>query len=166
MMKTVFTIFLILGIAALTFATTCTNKANDKVFKKLVKDTSVIFLGKAIHIGQSDKISTPVTFQVERSWKGIDTNQITVNFVHDSNVSESILIPKLGASEIFYADRNVTGKVFTSYCQKVDNSQERLNKELVGGTAFEQLLIEPSQSNADSEDWLAKLWKSITSFFS
>lgn len=166
MIKTIFTIFLILGASSFASATICTNKANDKVFKELIKDTGVIFLGKALHIGQSDGTSTPVEFQIERSWKGVDTNQITVNFVHDSNVSESLLIPKIGSTEIVYADRNVTGKVFSSYCHKVENSQERLNKELGSGVSFEQSSIELSKQNESSEGWLAKLWKAMASFFS
>jgi hypothetical protein len=165
MVKTILTICLILTISSLVSATTCSNKANEQIFKELVKDTSVIFLGKAISIGQSDGISTPVTFQIEQSWKGVETQEITVNFIHDSNVSESLLIPQIGASGIIYATRNETGKIFSSYCQMVNNSQERLEKELGKGKVFEKPLAEQNQQEI-SEGFWSKIWKTIKSFFS
>lgn len=154
---------MILGVSATTFATTCTNKANDEIFKKLVEETSVIFRGKANNIGQSDSISTPVTFLIEQSWKGVSESQITVNFVHDNTVSNSLLIPKIGESEIVYAQRNVTGKIFSSYCQKVENSQGRLTKEIGNGIKIEQsspVLIEEPQG------FFSNLWQSVISLFS
>lgn len=165
MIKIILTICLILTVPSLVSATTCTNKANEQIFKEFVKNSNVIFLGKAIAVGQSDGISTPVTFQIERSWKGVETQEIIVNFIHDRNVSESLLIPKIGASRIIYATRNVTGKVFSSYCQMDNNSQERLGKELGEGKVFEKPLAEQNQQEI-SEGFWSKIWKAITSFFS
>lgn len=165
-MKTILAALIFFLAPSIAFATTCTNKANDKIYKELVRDSRVIFLGKAVSVGESDTNSTPVTFQVLRGWKGVDADKITVYFLHDGTVNNSVLLPAINSLEIVYAEQTVTGRIFSSYCRQVRDSEERLKKELGDGKVFEPPPIESAQPAENSKGFWARLWETISAFFS
>lgn len=178
-MKFLNLVLILLTISPAAFACTCVNTKNysDAEYSKMLKQVKAIFYGEVISLGGQRFVEEnygdnktlkrsfqPVNFKVLRAWKGVDSNEITVETEASSSCK---YLPAVGSRVIIYAyqNKNARKTLFINQCSaNFDN--DRMKRQLGEGKDFEQFQIQQTQQTENNESVLARFWKSIAAFFS
>jgi hypothetical protein len=154
-------------------ATSCTSfrYLTSKEYREKLDKVNSIFYGEVI--SASDVIQPigklphqNLKIKVSRIWKGIETNEIDVEYgLYDSDCSI-----KQGDKRIFYAFYSQDEQKFqTGQCANDNYFDERMKHELGEGKDLEKTtrqVDQLAQSNTVQESFWFSIWKKIVSLFS
>lgn len=172
-------LFLLFGVTT-AFACTCINTENltNKEHSKYLKEVKAIFHGEVISLGEKRSIKKnfgngiiipityqPVKFKVLRAWKGIETPEVFVEADVESSCS---YIASVGSKVTVYAYENEDTKIslHINYCSVGHFDDEKMKREYGAGKVFEHPEVEQTPQVENTKGFWAKLWKTVTSFFS
>ena len=149
---------------------------NDIKHSQELQKIDAIFYGEVISIGErinsKDEFrygSQILKVKVLRAWKGVETNEVSVAYTRAYTTFEKE-IGDIGTRKLFYAYRLEDDfNLHISSCSFTLFDDEKMEREYGAGKVFEQSRIEqntPPEQAEKIENFWAKLWKTITSFFS
>lgn len=156
----IFALILILFFCySLTFAHSCAtySRLNDKEHNEKLQKVDKIFYGKIISMTEDEHQNYLIKFKVMRTWKGVESSEITAKFSNPCGIP--LLI---GERKMVYGyslnDENV---IDVNCCNFGMFDDERMKREYGEGKVIE----EPQQLETTESFW-SWLWKKITSIFS
>ncbi len=171
-MKILFCIIIVFFLFSTSFACSCVVNLPDEEQLKYLKKLDTIFYGEVISIREkrivvrrdrTEKVK-PIVFKVLRIWKGIKTQEITV----EANAHDSCQVNiKVGQKHLIYAGKWQESDVlnYIDYCSFERFDKKALEKFYGAGEVIEGK-NQSSKQSEDSKSFLSIIWTKILSFFS
>ena len=129
-MKILVSISILFFACSLALACSCQRGQTEEEKIDTINDVSIIFYGKVVSIGSlNGKLS--IKFQVSRSWKGLDKNEIVVTTASSSAACGARF--KVGEMLVVYASNNPPS---TSWCLMRMVDEKLVRKQLGSGKSF------------------------------
>ncbi len=132
-MKTFCSILIIFFAYNLALACSCQRGQTEEEKIEVINDVSIIFYGKVVSISSADN-KLKVKFQVSRSWKGLNKNEIIVTTASSSPACGAKF--NVGESRTVYATDN---PVSTSSCWMMMVDEKLVRQQLGEGKSFATL---------------------------
>lgn len=172
-------LFLFSGIST-TFCCSCYNFTNisEAQHSKYLRNVKAIFYGEVISLGEKrvieqypGKISSysqtyqPVKFKVLRAWKGVESEEITVEADVDSSCQ---YIGAIDSKITVYAyeDANLKVPLYINYCSIGHFDDDKMKREYGEGKSFEESPRLTPETTQTSKGFWSNVWSKIVSFFS
>ena len=175
-MKAIISLFVLLLSVTSGLACTCVRWEGmpEKDRDKYLEELDAIFEGEVVSLGEKrstlvglgggrkyEEVVQNVQLKVLRTWKGLDTTEITVETDAGSSCQ---FIPTVGSAYVVYASRR-NGSLFMNYCSVGQFDDKTLRLKYGQGKLIEHPKPAPA-IDEKPESFLYAVWKRIISWFS